>query len=180
MRTFLLCCMVCCFMLKLSAQGIIRTDGLFYKISIAATLTNNEDYSIGNDEGHTFINVNGVFINNSFGYQFDHRTSVDLNVAYDHYLRQELNFLPIYLGFNYNIIDFDDVIFIRGGYGKLIKAGKSFEKGTHYKVGIGYRSFDENFKNSWLIGLDFSRKRFGHKQDEKLSSISVFIEFMVF
>lgn len=167
-------------MLKLSAQGTGKTNGLFYKISIAATLANNEDYTIGNDEGHTFINLNGLFVNNSLGYQLDGRTSVDFNVEYDHYMRQELNFLPVYLGFNYNILDFDDVLFIRGGYGKLIKAGKSFENGTQYKVGIGHRHFDDNFKNSWLIGLDFTRKRFGHKQEEKLSSISVFIEFMVF
>ena len=180
MKTAVLSCVLCCFLIKLSAQDNIKTNGPFYKISVAATLTNNEDYTIGNDEGHNFIDVNGLFINNSLGYQFDGRTSVDLNVEYDHYLRQDLNFLPVYLGFNYNILDVDDVLFIRGGYGKLIKAGKSFENGTQYKVGIGYRSFDDNFKNSWLIGLDFSRKRFGYKQQEKLSSISVFLEFMVY
>lgn len=180
MKTAILSCVLCCSLLNLSAQDDIKTSGLFYKISLAATLTNNEDYTIGNDEGHTFIDLNAVFINNSFGYQFDRRTSVDLNVEYDHYLRQEFNFLPVHLGFNYNILDFDDVLFIRAGYGKLIDAGKNFEKGTMYKVGVGYRTFDGNFRNSWLIGFDFNRKRFGYKQEEKLSSLSIFFEFMVF
>ena len=180
MKPFVLSCIFCFSLLNLSAQDNIKTNGLFYKISFAATLTNNEDYTLGNDEGHTFIDLNGLFINNSLGYQFDGRTSMDLNVEYDYYMRQELNFLPVYLGFNYNILDFDDLLFIRGGYGKLMKVGKNFENGTQYKAGIGYRHFDDNFKNSWLIGLDFSRKRFGYKQQEKLSSISVFLEFMVF
>lgn len=180
MKTLVLSCMFFCSLINLSAQEDIKSNGLYYKISVAATLTNNEEYTIGNNEGHTFIEVNGLFINNSLGYQFDIRSSIDLNIEYDHYLRQGFNFLPLHLGFNYNILDFDDVLFIRGGYGKLIKAGKNFEEGTMYKVGVGYRTFDSNFRNSWLIGLDFNRKRFGHKQEEKLSSVSVFLEFMVF
>ena len=180
MKTVILSCLFCCSLLKLSGQEDIKTNGLFYKISLAVTLTNNEDYTIGNNEGHTFINMNGLFINNALGYQFDGRTSVDMNVEYDHYIHQEFNFLPIYFGFNYNILDFDDVVFIRGGYGKILKIGKSFENGTQYKAGLGYRHFDDNFKNSWLIGLDFARKRFGYKQEEKLSSVSIFVEFMVF
>ena len=180
MKTVILSCLFCCSLLKLSGQENIKTNGLFYKISLAVTLTNNEDYTIGNNEGHTFINMNGLFINNALGYQFDGRTSVDMNVEYDHYIHQEFNFLPIYFGFNYNILDFDDVFFIRGGYGKLLKIGKNFENGTQYKAGLGYRHFDDNFKNSWLIGLDFTRKRFGYKQEEKLSSVSIFVEFMVF
>lgn len=180
MKTFLLSCMLFCFLLKLSAQDDIKTNGLYYKASFAVTLTNNEEYTLGNDDDETFINFNAVFINNSVGYQFDGRTSMDLNIEYDHHSRKELNFLPVYLGFNYNILDFDDLLFIRGGYGKLINLGTDFEKGTLYKVGIGYRTFDENFKNSWQIGFDFTRKRFGYKQLEKLSSFSVFLEFIVF
>ncbi len=78
------------------------------------------------------------------------------------------------------MFDFDDKVFVRGGYGKMIDLGKNFESGTLYKLGIGYQAFDDNFKNSWLIGLDFSRKRFGFRQTEKLSSVSIFLEFMLF
>jgi hypothetical protein len=86
----------------------------------------------------------------------------------------------LHLSFQYNLFDFDDELFIRGGYGALLDIGKSFEEGTLYKLGTGVRIYDDNFKNSWLIGFDFSRKRFGYKQTEKLSSVSLFLEYMVF
>ncbi len=163
------------------SQDDIKTNGIYYKISLAGTLTTNDEYTLDpDDDTGTFIEANGIFVKNSLGYQFDQRSSIDLNVEYDYFIRQELNFLPVHLGFNYNIFDFDDVVFVRGGYGKLIKVGKHFEKGTMYKVGIGYKTFDENFKNSWSIGFDFNRKRFGYKQEEKLSSFSIFLEFMLF
>lgn len=180
MKKIVLSLLFCCSLLKLSAQDDIKTSGLYYKISFAPTLTTNDNYTLGNDDDETFITWNAVFINNSVGYQFDERSSIDINAEYDYYSRQELNFLPLYLGFNYNILDMDDVLFIRGGYGKLMNAGKNFEKGTMYKAGIGYRTFDDNFRNSWLIGLDFSRRRFGEKQEQKLSSLSIFLEFLVF
>lgn len=163
------------------AQTDIKTHGFFYKISLSSTLTTNDEYTLSSDDDTgSFIIPNAIFINNSIGYQFDQRTSIDLNIEYDRYTRQALNFLPIHLGFNYNILDFDDMVFIRGGYGKLLKVGNSFEKGNMYKFGVGYRAFDENFKNSWLIGLDFSRKRFGYRLTEKISSVSIFMEFMLF
>jgi hypothetical protein len=71
-------------------------------------------------------------------------------------------------------------MFIRGGYGTLLGLGKSFEKGNMYKFGVGLQTFDSNFRNSFLIGLDFTRKRFGYKTLEGLSSVSIFLEFMFF
>ena len=58
--------------------------------------------------------------------------------------------------------------------------GENFEKGTLYRVGTGIQLFDDDFNNSFLIGLDFSRKRFGFRQTEKLSSVSIFLEYIVF
>ncbi|MEM5563674.1 hypothetical protein WNY78_01090 [Psychroserpens sp. AS72] len=162
------------------AQDNQKTSGLFYKLSLSATLTTNEDYTIGNDDDQSFINLNGVFLNNTIGYQFDSKSSFGLNVEYDHYFDQNINFFPVYLDFTYNIFDFDNQVFIRGGYGKLVDLGKVFEKGSMYKVGIGYRMYDDDFKNSCLIGFDFSRKRFGFRQTEKLSSFAIFLEFMLF
>ena len=167
------------FFATLVAQNQEKTNGFFYKPSLAFTLTTNDNYTIANDENENIFNPNGLFINNTIGYQFDARSSIGLNLEYNHYLDQNLNFLPVYLDFTYNIFDFDDMIFVRGGYGKLVDLGTDFENGTLYKAGIGYRAFDDNFKNSWLIGLDFSRKRFGLQQFEKLSSVAIFLEFML-
>lgn len=163
------------------SQDDIKTNGIYYKISLAGTLTTNDEYTLDpDDDTGSFIEANAVFITNSLGYQFDERSSIDINVEYDHFFSQGYNFFPVHLGFNYNILDFDDVVFVRGGYGKLVDLGKTFETGTMYKFGIGYKTFDADFKNSWLIGLDFNRKRFGYRQEEKLTSVSVFLEFMLF
>ncbi len=163
-----------------SQEDTEKTKGLFYKISISTTLKTNENFTLGNDDGETFINPSAYFINNTLGYQFDERSSIGLNIEYNRHTIQGLNFMPIYLSFRYNLFDFDDKLFIRGGYGRLLNISNAFEKGTIYKFGIGYQIFDEDFKNSWLIGFDFNRKRFGFRQTEKLSSVSIFLEFQLF
>jgi len=163
------------------AQDDIKNNGVFYKISLATTLGINEDYQLF-DEGErgTFLEPSAFFINNTVGYQFDERTSLGLNFEYNWHSETGFHFFPAYLSMRYNIITDDDNVFIRTGYGRLINLGNAFEKGTMYKVGAGLELFNEDYKNSILFGLDFSRKRFGHKQTEILTSISIFFEFMVF
>lgn len=158
----------------------IKTHGLFYKGSFAATLTINEDFEIGNEDDEVLINPSAFFINNTIGYQFDERTSIGLNAELDWHSKQGLLFFPTYLSLRYNIFVDDDNIFIRGGYGRLLNLGSDFEKGTLYKAGVGVQVFDGDYKNSILFGVDFSRKRFGFRQTEKLSSVSVFLELIVF
>lgn len=154
--------------------------GLFYKISLATSLKINEDYTITTDDDETFFEPSAYFINNSVGYQFDERSSLALNMEYNWHGVQRLNFFPAYLSFRYNLLADDDGIFLRGGYGTLLKAGKNFETGNMYKLGLGYQFFDNSFRNSWLVGIDFNRKRFGHRALEGLSSVSFFFEFQVF
>jgi hypothetical protein len=162
------------------AQDSIKTNGLFYKGSFGITFTVNENYTLTEDDDESLLNPSAFLVNNSIGYQFDDRSLIGLNLEYNYHSRQGFHFLPLHLSFQYNLFDFDDEIFVRGGYGILLGIGKSFEKGTLYKLGTGVRIYDDNFKNSWLIGFDFSRKRFGYKQAEKLSSVSLFLEYMVF
>ena len=157
-----------------------KSHGLFYKISLATTLTINKEYTINNDDGETFLNPSAFFVNNTVGYQFDKRSLLGLNLEYDYHSQQGLHFLPAYLSFQYNVIADDSHVFVRGGYGSFLGVSKDFEKGTMYKLGIGTQLFDENFRNSFLIGLDFTRKRFGYKTLEGLSSVSIFLEFMLF
>lgn len=155
-------------------------NGIFYKISIATTLGINEDYELF-DEGESgaLLEPSAFFINNTVGYQFDERTSIGMNFEYNWYSKTGFHFFPAYLSMRYNIIVDDDNVFIRTGYGRLINLGNVFEKGTMYKVGAGIEIFNES-NSTLLIGLDFSRKRFGFKQTEKLTSVSIFFEFMVF
>ena len=180
--TFLTSILFSCFIFNLTfgQETEEKTQGIFYKFSIASTLTTNENYTIGNDEDETFININAIFVNAAAGYQFDERSSMGLALEYDRHFRDNLNFLPLFLEFKYNLFTFEDNFFVRGGYGKLLNVNDNFETGTLYKLGLGFQLFDENLKNSFLIGLDFTRKRFGERQLDKLSSVSIFIEFMLF
>ncbi|MCB0448965.1 MAG: hypothetical protein KDC97_02495 [Confluentibacter sp.] len=156
-----------------------KTRGLFYKISLASTLTINEDYqAFDDDDSSTLIEPSALFVNNTFGYMFDKRTMVGLNFEYDWHSKQGLHFFPAYLSLHHNIIVDDTSFFVRGGYGTLLGLGKSIEKGNMYKIGLGIQGTDIN--NAFLIGLDFSRKRFGYKTLEGLSSVSIFLEFMFF
>ena len=164
-----------------------KNSGLFYKISLATTLSINEDYGEEGHEEETLIIPNALFLNNTIGYQFDKRSLIGLNLEYNWHSKQGLHFFPAYLGFQYNIIHYEDLIhgsisdsnvFIRGGYGTLLSMGKSFEKGNFLKLGIGYQGQIDDNNNSILIGLDFTRKRFGYRTLEGLSSVSIFLEFM--
>ncbi|MBL4745201.1 MAG: hypothetical protein JKY08_02415 [Flavobacteriaceae bacterium] len=157
-----------------------KTRGLFYKISIAGTLTINEHYTIQTDDDENLLKLNGFFLNNTFGLQLDERVSIGLNAAIVFHQRQQLRFAPLFLSTHYNVIVDDANYFVRGGIGRLIKLGEKFEKGSLYKIGVGIQFFDENFKNSVLVGLDFSRKRFGYREENKLSSIAIFLEYRLF
>jgi len=163
------------------SQDDLQANGLFYKIAIATTLGINEEYEFFDEgESGTLLEPSAFFINNTIGYKFDERSVIGLNFEYNWHSATGIHFFPAYLSLRYNIITNDDNVFIRSGYGRLLNMGKAFQTGTMYKVGAGIELFDEDYKNAILIGLDFSRKRFGYKQSEKLSSISLFFEFMVF
>ena len=167
-----------------------KINGTFYKISLATTLHINEDWTSDTNDDEPLIIPNGFFFNNTVGFQFDERSSISLNFEYDFYSKQALHFFPAFLEFKYNIIHFEDVfdegtiyqsnVFIRGGYGTLLSMGKSFEKGNFLRLGIGYQAQIDDSNNSILFGLDFTRKRFGFETLEGLSSLSIFLEFMVF
>ena len=175
-----LCLFLFSFNFSFSQSTPEKTSGIFYKFSLATTLTINGDYSIGNDEEETLFEPSALFVNNTVGYQFDKRTSVGLNFEYNWHSKQGLHFFPTYLSLQHNVIAKDSNLFIRGGYGTLLGMGKSFEKGNMYKLGIGIQGGVGNKNNSMLLGLDFTRKRFGYRTLEGLSSVSIFLEFMLF
>lgn len=164
-----------------SQQPTEKTRGVFYKFSLATTLAINEDYGEDGHEDETLLIPSALFVNNTFGYQFDKRTSIGLNFEYNYHSKQGLHFFPAYLNLQHNLsVDKDVNLFIRTGYGKLLKMGNSFEKGNIFKIGAGIQGGMGNKNNSILFGLDYARKRFGYKTLEGLSSVSIFLEFMFF
>ncbi|MCF6213357.1 MAG: hypothetical protein L3J45_04950 [Flavobacteriaceae bacterium] len=166
--------------LKTFSQDDDKTKGLFYKISIAGTLTTNENFELGNPDSEGLIILNAFFFNNTFGLQIDGRFSAGLNLEYEGHLKQNLNFLPAYVSLRYVLFEYEDNFFIRGGYGRLLKLNDNFERGGFYKAGLGFQIYDADYRNSFLIGLDFTRKQFGFLRQDKISSVSIFLEFEVF
>ncbi|MDG1731183.1 MAG: hypothetical protein P8K68_04490 [Algibacter sp.] len=157
-----------------------KPNGLFYKGSLATTLSVNEENTLFADDDEPFFNLSALFVNNTLGYQFDKRTSIATNLEYNWHSQQGLHFAPAYVSLRHNIIVDDDNIFVRGGYGSLLGISKDFEKGNMYKLGLGLQTVNFDNDNSFLIGLDFTRKRFGYRTLEGLSSVSIFIEYMFF
>lgn len=161
------------------SQDSTQVRGIFYKVSVATSLTINEDYELFNEsDDNTFIQPSALYVNNTLGYQFDNKTSAGFNVEYNWHSKQGLHFLPIYVDLKHSFTDSDVNFFIRSGYGKLVSIGNSFEKGSMFKAGIGIQALDKNLKNSVLFGLDFNHKTFGFRNTEKLSSVTLFLEFM--
>ncbi len=156
----------------------IKTYGVFYKFSFATTLAINEDYGEEGHEDETLLLPSALFVNNTVGYQFDQRTSIGLNFEYNWHSKQGLHFFPAFLNLQHNLsVDRDVNLFVRGGYGTLLQLGNSFEKGSMFKIGAGIQG-DIGKNDSILIGLEYTRKRFGYRTLEGLSSVSIFLEFM--
>lgn len=164
-----------------SQQHETKTNGLFYKASLSTTLKVNENNSIFENDDEPFFNFSALFVNNALGYQFDNRTAITANLEYNWHSQEGLHFVPAYLSLRHNIIldDYDN-IFLRGGYGTLLGISRDFQKGNLYKLGLGIQILNTVNDNSYLIGLDFTRKRFGYRAIEGLSSVSIFFEFMFF
>ena len=76
---------------------------------------------LGNDNDETLINPSALFVNNTIGYQFDKRTALGLNFEYDYHSQQGLHFFPTYLNLKHNIIADDGNVFVRAGYGTLLR-----------------------------------------------------------
>ena len=170
----------CCSNLSFSQIEPEKTKGLFYKVAASTTLTVNEDNTLFANDDEPFFNFSALFINNTIGYQFDNRTSLGLNLEYNWHSNLGLHFAPAYISLRHNLKVDDENFFVRGGYGSLLGISKNFEKGSMYKLGLGVQIINFDNNDSFLIGLDFTRKRFGYRTLEGLSSVSIFIEFMFF
>ena len=177
MKNFIIILYSCFTSLHIAAQNNPQTSGVFYKIGLASTLSINEDYTIGEEDNGTLLEPSAYFITNTLGYRFDSKASIGLNIEFNWHSESGLFFAPIYINFRYNFIDDDDNVFARYSYGQLAALSPSFEKGKLYKIGLGVELFDEEMEDSALLGLEFNRKRFGFRNTEKLSSVSIFLEF---
>lgn len=136
----------------------------------------DENSIVNDDDERTYIPLE-YFFNATFGYQFNKRKAVGLNAEINRDFLRNLNFFPVFINARYHVFDFGESIFIRAGYGILTDIGKAFETGTLYMLGAGLHVADEySSTKAFIIGFDFTRKRFGVDQSSKISSFSVSLE----
>ena len=154
-----------------------KSNGIFYKISIATALFTSLDYIDDTEDDGKYNRFTGFFLNNTLGYQFDERSCMGLNLEYNLYTRQKLNVLPAYLSFQYIV---KDNLFFRAGYGGLIGLSESFEKGEFIKFGLGVRG-EFGRKNTGMIGIDFSTRHVtNNTKYNSITSASIFFEYIFF
>ena len=162
-----------------SQEVLEKKGGTYGKLSFATSLRINEDYRIQifgekNEEDKALIQLSAYFVNASIGYQFENRAALAINLEYNYHSRQGLHFLMPYLSGRINIVNNPTTPFIRGGYGNLFDITNNFKDGNIYKLGLGFM-----FENALLLGFEFTNKRFGYRSLTELSSVSLFIEFML-
>lgn len=88
----LLCLFLFSSLFVFSQQPPEKTRGIFYKFSLASNLAINEDYGEEGHDDETLLIPSALFVNNTFGYQFDQRTSIGLNFEYNYHSKQGLHF----------------------------------------------------------------------------------------
>jgi hypothetical protein len=162
-----------------SQEVVEKKGGTFGKLSFATTLRINEDYRIRifgekYEEDKALIQLSAYFLNASIGHQFENRAALAINLEYNYHSRQGLHFLMPYLSGRLNIVNKPTTPFIRGGYGGLFDISNNFKEGNMYKLGLGFM-----FDNAFLFGFEFTNKTFGYRSLTALSSVSIFIEFMI-
>jgi hypothetical protein len=183
---FLKLLLVCISVLSISivnAQSSEKFNSFFYKVGLATTLKVNEDFGSVEDydDDEPFFVPSAFFLTNSLGFRFDRKLALEANLEFDWHSESGLLFAPAYLTLRHKLKS-DETFFYRLSYGSLLKLGKSFEKGSLYKVGLGYWGSTSytNTDKAALFGIEYTRKVFGSNNIDTLHSFSLFIEFSFF
>lgn len=168
---------------QINAQDSKNYNRFFYKIGVATTLKVNEDFGSKEDydDDEPFLVPGAFFISNSLGFRFDRKLALEANLEFDWHSESGLLFAPAYLSIRHKM-KADDALFLRVSYGSLLKIGKSFEKGSIFKAGIGQwvENNSPNTDRAILLGLEFTRKTFGWRENDSLLCFSIFVEFSFF
>ncbi|MGC6431921.1 MAG: hypothetical protein ACON5F_12825 [Jejuia sp.] len=147
---------------------------------MATTFSLLENYNNASGVPNQRTESPAFFIHSALGMQFNRITLIGLNLEYNKYPQSQYNFVPLYLSFQRNIIRSTNDFYLRGGYGSLLDMGRNFRNGRIYKIGAGYQIYYNKGKNSFLAGIDYTNKKLKNDLIESLSSISIYLEFMLF
>jgi len=154
-----------------------KEQKLFYSFTINATLARNTnygeyDYFTGEEDRNIFA-VGAFFLRNGVEIKMNKLLTTGLKFGIDYHSESDILAFPYYIDSKITISEVDDdKFYVSGGLGKLLKISNSFEKGTYYKIGIGYH-IATDARHLFILNLDFHQKNFANFEKGKLNSLSI-------
>ena len=157
-----------------------RYNKPFFTTSIATTLTVNENYTLDSDDGEPFLLPNSLIARIGLGYQLHRRVLVSLHAGFDHHWGYNINAIPTYGTFRFNIRENDgDALFMETSYGKLWRPSPRFSDGNYYGLGLGIASkISSRIESS--VRFKYHRKSILGFEINRLDSFSLGVGFRFF
>ena len=152
----------------------------FFTTSIATTLTVNENYTLDSEDGEPFLLPNSLLARIGFGYQLHRRALLSLHAGFDHHWGYNINAIPTYGTFRFNITENDgEAFFMETSYGKLWRPSRRFSDGNYYGIGIGWGTkISPRIVSS--ARLKYHRKTILGFENNRLDSFSLGIGLLFF
>ena len=161
----------------LISTGIFAQNNIHYNFTVNTTFMANENFGkydeFSDELDWNIIVPRALMLRNGFDVTLNQFMSVGLNLGLDWHEDLDVLAVPYYIDSKFSILkDGNDRLYIGGGYGKLVKLGKAFERGQYYKAGIGYQVATEK-AHSFIINIDFHQKKIENFENGRLNSLSV-------
>lgn len=158
-----------------------------YFVSACGTLVKNPDWYLVNwyifdkEEGETLFNIGGFLIRNGFEVAYTEDILLGVGLGLDFQFNEPYGKLftaPAYFQTRVHLpIDRESPFFVKGGIGKLLKLGKSFEKGNYYNLGLGYDFMEDSDRYVISVLLEFHHKKIPTIVFGGVNSVSIGVGF---
>ncbi len=159
------------------SMGIFAQNNIHYNFTINTTFMANENFGkydeFSDERDWNIIVPRALMLRNGFDVTVNRFASVGLNLGLDWHEDLDVLAVPYYIDTKFTILrDGNDRLYFGGGYGKLVKLGKAFERGQYFKTGIGYQAATEK-AYSFIINIDFHQKKMENFKNGRLNSLSL-------
>ena len=149
-----------------------------YSYTLNATFARNANFNVGDlisgGEDSNIFEFGAVFFRNGFDVNVSKHFITGIKIGLDYHTQLDILAIPYYIDSKFVISRQDETLFYASaGIGKLLKAGKAFEKGRYFKFGLGYHIASYSKPKKYIISLDFHQKNIAHLKNGKLNSLSI-------
>ena len=147
-----------------------------YNFTFNVTFTANENFGEFDEylekTDWSPIAPNAIFLRNGIDVKLNNFITTGINLGLDFHPDVDILAIPYYVDTKFSIFQSDDdKFYVGGGVGKLLKLGKTFERGKYYKLGMGYHISSER-NNSVILSMDFHNKQIADFENGRLNSFS--------